>query len=696
MKLVSLALKNFRQFYGTQELHFATGETGKNVTVIHGHNGAGKTALLNAFVWCLYAETTKDLEAADRLENERAVGEAGVGDSVEVMVRLTFDHGGTPIIVERRRTASKQAGNTLAGGTVDLRMWHKSPGGEVGLFGKDASERQLQIYQILPLPLYPFFFFNGERVERLASPEAYDEVESGVKTLLDVTIFERSVDHLQRMVAPELARELKALSSQDLKDALDLQESLEKRHVDLLKEIEQKHAEIKILDLEIEEYERKQGAIASLVALTEQRKTVRADLDRCENADMKIVADLKRVLSQNGYLAFAEPAFSVAEQLVSAARQRGEIPAKIKPQFVNDLMEKQICVCARPLVEGTPEWDALVQWRGATGLAELEEAISQTAAALPSLRLRGADFGTSVDRLQRERSEVLAERREHQKALAIVEQEIGDRSVGEDAATLANRLAALRRDLTTRQSDKFVAERDLGEVEEQQHDVRERLKKLQAQGDRAQLLKRQIEAVDRVVEALQRIFAIRKDTVRHLLDEQVGAIWRDAALKDYRASVSDNYRLILTKKVGTTEQPVLGASTGEKQVLALSFVASLVKALEQSSQDPDAGRQFGLALGGVFPLVMDSPFGSLEDYYREKVAEWVPKLAQQVVVLVSNTQWRHEAERALEGKIGASYILELHTTKENAARAITLRGNSYPYVVTSQDAYEFTTIQEVK
>lgn len=696
MKLVSLTLKNFRQFYGTQELHFATGEAGKNVTVIHGYNGAGKTALLNAFIWCLYSETTKDLEAADRLENERAVGEAGIGDSVEVLVRLTFDHGGKPIIVERRRTSTKQPGNTLADGQIDLRMWHKNPTGDVVPLGRDANERQLHIHQILPVPLYPFFFFNGERVERLASPEAYDEVESGVKTLLDVTIFERSVDHLQRMVAPDLARELKTLSNQDLKDALDLQEGLDGKRAELLAEIDQKHTDIKTLDLEIEEYEKKQGAIQSLVSLTEQRKTIRAELDRFDNADQKVVSDLKRALSQNGYLAFAEPAFSVAEQLVGAARQRGEIPAKIKPQFVNDLMQKQECVCGRPLIEGTPEWDALVQWRAATGLAELEEAISQTAAALPSLRLRRTEFDASVDRLQRERSEVLADRREHQKALAIVEQEIGDRSVGEDAATLANRLAALRRELTTRQSEKFIAERDVAEVEDQQHDVRERLKKLQAQGDRAQLLKRQIEAVDRVVEALQQIFTIRKDTVRHLLDEQIGAIWKDAALKDYRASVSDNYRLILTKKVGTTEQPVLGASTGEKQVLALSFVASLVKALEQSSQDPDAGRQFGLALGGVFPLVMDSPFGSLEDYYREKVAEWVPKLAQQVIVLVSSTQWRDEAERALDGKIGASYILELHTTKENASRSLTLRGNNHPYVVSSQDAYEYTLVQEVK
>ncbi len=694
MKLATLALKNFRQFYGGQELHFAGGEAGKNVTVVHGYNGAGKTALLNAFIWCLYEQTTRDLEASDRLENERAVAEAEVGTPVDVLVRLTFDHQGIQYIVERKRTSTKESGNTLAGGTVELKIWGKSPGGELSPVLPNAGERQLLINQWLPPALYPFFFFNGERVERLASPEAYDEVESGVKTLLDVTIFERSVDHLRRVVSPELARELRTHSDKELGDALDLQTGLEKKRLGLVAEIEQKHTEIKKLHVEIDEYEKKQAAIAGLVTLTERRKTLRGELEACDNADAKIVADLRRSLSKDGYLAFAEPAFVAAENLVGIARQRGEIPAKIKPQFVTDLMEKALCVCGRPLVQGTPEWNTLVQWRAATGLAELEESISQTAAMLAPLRQRGALFATDVDRLQRDRSEILARRRDTLKALAIVDQEIGDQK-DEDAASLAERLGALRRDLYARQSDQLIAERDLRTIEEQQHDLREKLKKLQAQGDRAQLLKRQIEAVDRVAEALQQVFDIRKDTVRKLLDAQVGEIWRDAAIKDYRASVSDNYRLVLTKKVGAVEQPVLGASTGEKQVLALSFVASLVRALEQNSQDPEAWRPFGLALGGVFPLVMDSPFGSLEDYYREKVAQWVPKLAQQVVVLVSSTQWRDEAERALAGKIGRSYILELHTTKENATRRLLLRGNEYSYVVRSEDPYEFTRVQEV-
>ena len=57
MKLMSIQLCNFRQFYGkTPEIILAGGT--RNTTIVHGNNGAGKTTLLNAFTWVLYEKFT--------------------------------------------------------------------------------------------------------------------------------------------------------------------------------------------------------------------------------------------------------------------------------------------------------------------------------------------------------------------------------------------------------------------------------------------------------------------------------------------------------------------------------------------------------------------------------------------------------------------------------------------------------------
>ena len=58
MILEQITVENFRQFRGRQSLQFATGGPGKgkNVTVILGENGRGKTGLFRALMFCLYGD----------------------------------------------------------------------------------------------------------------------------------------------------------------------------------------------------------------------------------------------------------------------------------------------------------------------------------------------------------------------------------------------------------------------------------------------------------------------------------------------------------------------------------------------------------------------------------------------------------------------------------------------------------------
>lgn len=56
MLLKSLKLKDFRQFKGEQYVSFAN-DPERNVTIIMGENGSGKTSFAQAFRWCLYGET---------------------------------------------------------------------------------------------------------------------------------------------------------------------------------------------------------------------------------------------------------------------------------------------------------------------------------------------------------------------------------------------------------------------------------------------------------------------------------------------------------------------------------------------------------------------------------------------------------------------------------------------------------------
>ena len=694
MRLVSLEIQDFRQFYGSQQIEFAC-EEAKNVTVVHGHNGSGKTALLNAFVWCLYGETTPDLEEPDRLENERTVAETPDGGTVEVKARLVYEDAGTTYVVERSRKASKTSETErLRADEPQLLIWKRRSTGDLEEVGRSNKDRQARLNRTLPHGLYPFFFFNGERVEQLARPDAFDQVEQGVKTLLDVKLFERTVEHLRKKAVPELSRELKGVSDVDMRDLLSQIEAKEKEHDRLEAEISQKDSDRVKLEREISEFESQQEAIEQLAEFARQRKDKAVALKAKEDQEREIASDLSRELSQHGYLALAGSVFDSAQESIVAARQRGEIPAKVKPQFVTDLLDRGRCICGRDLVSGEPEWNELLKWSEKTGLADLEEAISQTAALMGPLRERARDYFAAIDRFQGRLSANTTDIRTLKEEVALLDQELGDGSHGEDAQFLAARLAELRRQRLTATANLMIAKRDISTLDDDMQRLRQQRTRASAHDDRARLIKQQIDSAERIADVVQQIFELQKERVRSTLSAQISEAWEAAAIKNYRASVTDEYRLVLAKNVGGTEQPVYGPSTGERQVLALSFVASLVKAAADSARDTSE-HVFGIRQGGFYPLIMDSPFGSLEEEYREKVAEWVPRLAEQVIVLVSNTQWREEAEKGMRDRIGCEYILELHTGKRDQDIDIQLQGNSHCYVRTAEDPFEQTLMRKV-
>jgi DNA sulfur modification protein DndD len=193
----------------------------------------------------------------------------------------------------------------------------------------------------------------------LAGKDAYDRIESGITTLLDVKIFERGTTHLRRHVAPALAEQLSKYGDADLQAAIAEQQRLERREQEIQEELKQVHENVARLEEEIDTYEQRQRRLEAIKDLTEKRERLRKDLRSCEDRIEKTDEDLASAISRDGYLV-----------------------------FVDDLLAEQTCICGRPLPPGSPEVAKLQHWRNATGLAELEEAISQTHAAIPALRER--------------------------------------------------------------------------------------------------------------------------------------------------------------------------------------------------------------------------------------------------------------------------------------------------------------------
>ena len=99
----------------------------------------------------------------------------------------------------------------------------------------------------------------------------------------------------------------------------------------------------------------------------------------------------------------------------------------------------------------------------------------------------------------------------------------------------------------------------------------------------------------------------------------------------------------------------------------------------------------------TFPVVIDCPFGSLDVIYRRQIAKIIPKLANQLVVLVTKTQWRGEVAQEMQNYIGREYVLAYNSPKPDCEEdVIEIGSERYPLVRQSPNEFEYTEIIEVE
>ena len=163
-------------------------------------------------------------------------------------------------------------------------------------------------------------------------------------------------------MAPALAEQLSKYGDTDLQAAIKEQQRLEHQEQEIQEDLSQTRENVARLEEEIETYEQRQIGLETIKGLTEKRERLRDDLRNCEDRIEKTDEDLASTISRDGYLAFCDSVFSKTEELVAAARQRGDLQEKIKPQFVDDLLAEQSCICGRPLPPGSQEEAKLLYW----------------------------------------------------------------------------------------------------------------------------------------------------------------------------------------------------------------------------------------------------------------------------------------------------------------------------------------------
>ncbi len=338
-----LTLTNFRQFVGTQSVKFAT-DPPRNVTVLHGFNGSGKTALLNAFTWLLYGECSPDFEDPDRLESESSFASLAAGERLSASVKAIFQDADRTFTIVRTMTVEKDKnGARRVVEPGKLRLAFIDEQGET----QEPNNPQDTLERMLPKRLYPFFFFNGERIERLARADAYEEIGQGIRTLLDIELFDRAVSHLEGEISRRLRDDIAKHGGQEGRRAQQELDNLSAARDGLEQKVRQFDRNRAGLEEERERIDAKLATMPDLAKWLAERKAADEREASILRESKQRKDELAREFSRSGYLLLVPDVLRTAKTVLEGARRKGEIPGPIKRQFVADLLAAGKCICER-------------------------------------------------------------------------------------------------------------------------------------------------------------------------------------------------------------------------------------------------------------------------------------------------------------------------------------------------------------
>ncbi|OUR79626.1 hypothetical protein A9Q83_04310 [Alphaproteobacteria bacterium 46_93_T64] len=674
MKILSVELKNFRQFYGRQIVHFSTDEE-KNITLIHAENGVGKTAFLNAILWCFYAKTTDNFSNAQNLLNDSAANEG----QTSLFVQIEFEEDGHIFSAIRTLNAKTRDTKFEVYRVVDNNYEMVKP------------DPNLFINNIIPKDMANYFFFQGEGVGSLAQDAGGGQIKRAVRDILGFKVAEEAKNDLAK-IKTSYRTELRKV---DKADEISSKEDELSDHEKILKnqqnDLEDRNKEQNLYSEQI--------AVANKFlansnhVVVKRKHAERNDMEMQLKVRRKELADAHskkiRLIRDYSYVAFASELSLQGLDFIDEEELKGKLPAPLNVQVVKDIVEREECLCGAPIHPGTQAFENIQKLTKDAAdpalLNRIHSARSQLTLVQDKLGNAKGDLTENYGVCEQKEKEI-ADLEHRKEAISI---EIDDVNLEDISRFNKNlRLAENKKMETVRAMARL--ERDIEETEGKIQSIRASLSRVSHLDRDVKNFKRLIDTTDQILETINETLSSTEALVRRELYKKINSFLEKFVRQDYTAEIDpETYAIQL---INRDDKPV-GASDGQRLILSLTFISSLLEiARERKKLSSNI-----LTAGAIAPFVIDAPFGVLDNMYKANIAEVIPQSVGQVIFLLSSSHWEGSVEEKLRKKVGKEYNLLLEVASpQNGREANIIRIEGTDYQTAVYDAEkDRTIIQEV-
>ena len=192
MYFTKVELHNFGIYKGTHEMCLTDQISYRNITLIGGLNGRGKTTFHDGILIALYGKQAlkyiqEKARSYDKLLLDH-INKHATDDETYVAVSLCLGDG-TSLRVKRTWTAK--------GKKVEQQTIVEKDGVVDKYLGESWS---YYIEELLPFGIARFFFFNNEKITQLADDTSFEQIKSSIKSAIGISSIEKAIEHTDEVI----------------------------------------------------------------------------------------------------------------------------------------------------------------------------------------------------------------------------------------------------------------------------------------------------------------------------------------------------------------------------------------------------------------------------------------------------------------------------------------------------------------
>lgn len=649
-----IRFRNYRLYYGEQTIYFrdqnhiSDGPVKKNIVLIGGLNGHGKTSLIQAINICLFGRLKfkNDREYGEFLSkavNHRYLSEGGKEGSVELA--FTDEDQSTYAINVAFR----------AGETEEIRKMYLLDS-ELNIKEEiQLSEEEIIdfIDQRIPVDVSHFFIFNAEKIRELLGDQNKEETRDAIQKVVQLNLYNQLLNDINK-IQSDLLRDAKKLRKDQ--DVSELTERLEVVFEELVKiedELEKIDKNLEILESDEVELNIKRRKLYANNLQSKQKiiKDIGKKEKRLEDIEKRLrnlkSKELQRIILQKPIKDLKDQLREEKKYLDAKLLEK----AKFAPYeaFINKLLATNI---EPPISEKQKEQLKKIGKKVWADINNIRQDTISKEINLLHNSLSSEEYQFLIDYPEIQSSTVKEDVNEKQKLEKEIQQcekmlinapEAVDTSAIEKEIAKINQkkgqLNEKRRNLVARKN----------RLDDEKADLTKKINRTEKVSSEYKMVNAQLNLTNRLYKGLhefiERITLLKANQLKEEIEVILYRLFRKA---DFRRIEFDpsQFQLRIYDRLNQLVE-IDARSEGEKQIVALAMIWALTK-----------------VSGSKFPFVIDTPVARLDSAHRSNLVDhYFTKLSDQVIILSIDTEITEEFYQLLRPFIGKEYMLEYDDDK---------------------------------